>query len=805
METVGDCIAGGKFTPGGEDGLRAGVNGATTEEEECVDAGNLFEIQNGGLDEGSRTAHSHRIRMGNGPVIARGGGKSNAEDASNGIGVGDRHAEGTSWEGEVGSGQESGNSGFGSRLAEAEIAETSDRVASGSEMEAGKRGAGANGCEEKKGVSETEDCGEKALPVGRRKSKRQQRKAAKPTGKTITVGEFDILFLQDSAHASRQESGKLSPGCLQEVILSNERSPEGFPGPLRDNGASAGVVGVEHWELSVKFLLYVGPESKLFEIGGAPGSSRLVETKSGQLSCGAETPGVGAVNSAKADGIRQGLARGGDDGGNRSGERHEAAGDDVSRESGDVSNGADVNRDGADVRRDGARSEEEDLLYYFVGPHAGERLSDRRDRIAKQLRLSDGSEAKLVLADLFLGASEADGRASENGGAVVTNGQASETNGGASELNAGAANSSGGASGANGGASEANGRAYDIGSWAFRADGEASGSAGGAPQINSEVFRSNSGPTASGFASRASGRVPELNDWTSETDGSLLSEVETSAIKSSIGELCEDPSVRAEEGLRKGGHSRPSSTSADGPCSEAVSRTREAGIDSETKAEASRRSSTTVAVTPRAFVKGYLFYEHALWKRLVGRGSPDSHLELRDVVEETVDDSKPSDRPISDCAEFIRARSEAVEGAESLALASSEAAGEVSIEGDSIGSEGATSAPASVVVESMDDTSASVAVGGGNESEAVPVTGGRNPGTRYEVAERAALNPGHWVGWWTRDVRKFLGDPSFRESRWYIIPKMEWLSPVVIRPPAEVSSLLSLYQALTLLNPINIS
>eukprot|EP00250_Pteridium_aquilinum_P007312 c17059_g1_i1 orf=41-2161(+) len=46
----------------------------------------------------------------------------------------------------------------------------------------------------------------------------------------------------------------------------------------------------------------------------------------------------------------------------------------------------------------------------------------------------------------------------------------------------------------------------------------------------------------------------------------------------------------------------------------------------------------------------------------------------------------------------------------------------------------------------------------------------------------AKVNSGHWMGWWTRahDFAKFARLPIHEHSRWYIVPKLEWLSPVVI-------------------------
>ncbi|GAQ80347.1 hypothetical protein KFL_000520180 [Klebsormidium nitens] len=787
-ESVRARKAGRIFTPGGKDGLSAGENGEPIKEEECVDTGNLFGSPNEGLDGALRGSYSHTRRTENGGLGAQSGGEDNSEDDWKGVGVSDSYAESASRDEDVETGQEKRLFGFGRRLAEAEMAVTRDMGLGENETEPGQGAARADGCKRNEEGAEPGERSGNVLPAGRRKSKRQQRKATKQTGKTITVGEFDILFLQGAARVSRQELGTVSTGASQDVTLDDVRplkgSPghlEGSPGRLRAGDAGAGVVGVEHWELSVKFLLYVGPEAKLFENGGRLGSRRSVDKKGGQPSCDAESQGFGAVKAAKEDGTR--LATGGKCGGDLNRERAGCAEGDVSAER------ADVSSDGADVSKNAARSEEEDLLYYFVGPHAGERLSDRRDRIAKQLRLSNEPEAKLVLADLFLGVSEA------NGGASATHGGAAETNGRASESNGGAVKTNSGASKLYGGASRLNGRAYGVESPASRADGGASG-LDGCSKVDdcSKAFRSTGRASeCNGRASASDGRASALNSQTSEMDNSLLGDIDTSVGELNVSESWENACVRAAEGLRKGARSRPSSVSADVPCSEAVSGTREADVATRPEDEASRRGSAPVAVTPRAFVKGYLFYEHALWKRLVGRGSLEPNLEDSDVVGKTTDDSKPSDSPNRACSDFPRAHFDTVEGAERSGVTSSEAAGRVlpsaavrgSANGGLSGSDGATSAPASILVEAKGDTSASTSGDSGVGSEADFVTGGGVPGDNDRVAERAELNPGHWVGWWTRDVRKFLGDPSFRESRWYIIPKMEWLSPVVIRPSAE--------------------
>lgn len=55
---------------------------------------------------------------------------------------------------------------------------------------------------------------------------------------------------------------------------------------------------------------------------------------------------------------------------------------------------------------------------------------------------------------------------------------------------------------------------------------------------------------------------------------------------------------------------------------------------------------------------------------------------------------------------------------------------------------------------------------------------------------KSRLNPQHWFGWWTRvsDFKKFACTTVHNHSRWYIVPKLEWLSPIVIGEDDEVRS-----------------
>lgn len=61
-----------------------------------------------------------------------------------------------------------------------------------------------------------------------------------------------------------------------------------------------------------------------------------------------------------------------------------------------------------------------------------------------------------------------------------------------------------------------------------------------------------------------------------------------------------------------------------------------------------------------------------------------------------------------------------------------------------------------------------------DEEEAV--TNGR----KADLSFKSSLNINHWMGWWTRDITEFAYLPLHHESMWYIVPKLEWLSPVSI-------------------------
>ncbi|KAI5058969.1 hypothetical protein GOP47_0025288 [Adiantum capillus-veneris] len=52
----------------------------------------------------------------------------------------------------------------------------------------------------------------------------------------------------------------------------------------------------------------------------------------------------------------------------------------------------------------------------------------------------------------------------------------------------------------------------------------------------------------------------------------------------------------------------------------------------------------------------------------------------------------------------------------------------------------------------------------------------------------ARVSPKHWMGWWTRacNFTNFVRLPVHEHSKWYIVPKLEWLSPVVIDGEDEI-------------------
>lgn len=60
------------------------------------------------------------------------------------------------------------------------------------------------------------------------------------------------------------------------------------------------------------------------------------------------------------------------------------------------------------------------------------------------------------------------------------------------------------------------------------------------------------------------------------------------------------------------------------------------------------------------------------------------------------------------------------------------------------------------------------------------------------------INPRHWHGWWVHADRAHVLGDLFPDSKWHVVPKLRWLSPVVIFPGQE-DELLSLEELIALL------
>jgi hypothetical protein len=604
-----------------------------------------------------------------------------------------------------------------------------------SETESGERGESELGGMCGPGFVERKGSG---YPKGRRKSRLEERKAAKKKGKTITVGEFDILFLRcDGSNTQErivweQGVGTTSAGLQGGQDVGGESARGTLTGQSQASVSSvkheAKVVGVEHWELSVKFLLYVGPPEKLLASMANLGAAPVLESK--RISApGGKSVGVLAETELS---------------GNKDGDVFEGKEETDGRTDGHqklISAGG--TRNGTEPcgkeRLPGSvgptASIEEDLLFYFVGPHAGERLSDRRDRIAKQLHLSDDPKAKQVLADLFGKPSESDSQSSE---------------------------------------------------------GEACSSPG----------------------------------------------VDTG----DCGRRAEDPSgyvsVNATGGLTVTSSINEKRIVSDGACSETHGADDENGGQSFLAERIGSCDRDSVVVLPRAFIKGYLFYEHELWKVLAGRGRSQLDLEGDRAQEGPMDGPKLSNRRSAlqtSNRSSLLVRIENGEASDALSNGASSPPDSSSDGFDGVldmttGAERFGAAPTNTVLDaatsSRSETSsgtsdfaarasdgalaaadANLGVKDGNPGvgDANPVVPNAFPLVKDaptdgnpSVPEKASLNPGHWIGWWTRDVRKFLGDPLFHGSMWYIIPKMEWLSPVIIRASEKVGSK-SLARLITLL------
>ncbi|KAH6556822.1 hypothetical protein KP509_1Z152900 [Ceratopteris richardii] len=60
-----------------------------------------------------------------------------------------------------------------------------------------------------------------------------------------------------------------------------------------------------------------------------------------------------------------------------------------------------------------------------------------------------------------------------------------------------------------------------------------------------------------------------------------------------------------------------------------------------------------------------------------------------------------------------------------------------------------------------------------------------NAGVNYDTS---IINPGHWMGWWIQasNFPIFAMSTAHKQSKWYIVPKLEWLPPVVIDAADEI-------------------
>jgi hypothetical protein len=695
----------GAFTQANEEGVWVGANGADEKEMEGESSmGSLFDESNSaGLqceERGSNTVNGSGIREWK--AVAQ------TEERRFG-GQGGLEARGTG-------GMESGE-----KL----------------RRESGKRGGMESGERrgtefEEKGRTDFEEKGGPAFgertgsgyPMGRRKSRLAERKAAKKKGKTITVGEFDILFLRSDGSNTQERSvseqgvGTTFAGLQGGQNVGGESARGRLTGQSQAAVSSekheANAVGVEHWELSVKFLLYLGPTEKLLATAANSGAGPVLES---ERASALEGNSVGVLAETELFGnedrdLFEKLETSKEMGGRTDGHQKLIS-------AGGTGNGTKPHGKERLLGSVGpTASIEKDLLFYFVGPHAGERLSDRRDRIAKQLHLSDDPNAKEVLADLFLKPSESDSH-----------------------------------------------------------EGEVCSSPGVDTGDRSRT------------AEEPSGHV----------------------------------SVNATRGLTVTSSVDGKRVVPDGACSE----THEIDHENRVPPLSAERGGSRDLVLPRAFIKGYLFYEHKLWKLLAGRGQSQLGSGEDQAQEECVDVSKLSNRP---CASqglnrlSILAEDETPEALDAASNRASSAPdsssnGLVGVSNTTTGAERVAAAPTNTVLDAATsildacmgtsdfaaraldgawaatDANLGAEVANPGVANANPVAPdalrlAKDPPTKGSpsVPEKASLNPLHWIGWWTRDVRTFLGDPLFRGSRWYIIPKMEWLSPVMIRTSEKVGS-----------------
>lgn len=132
-----------------------------------------------------------------------------------------------------------------------------------------------------------------------------------------------------------------------------------------------------------------------------------------------------------------------------------------------------------------------------------------------------------------------------------------------------------------------------------------------------------------------------------------------------------------------------------------------------------KQGTEDLVVVPSALLKGYLFYEYKLWRSLERR----SNRQVAEVFFQEDEGKSVSGYPI-------------------------------------IG----TTPNHDISSKNEDETC---------ESKGVEIQD-------TQLTENASLNRKHWMGWWTRDIMEFADLPVHQHSKWYIVPKLEWLSPVVI-------------------------
>jgi hypothetical protein len=142
-----------------------------------------------------------------------------------------------------------------------------------------------------------------------------------------------------------------------------------------------------------------------------------------------------------------------------------------------------------------------------------------------------------------------------------------------------------------------------------------------------------------------------------------------------------------------------------------------------------------VKVIPRALLKGYLFYEYKLWH----------YLNSQQYYHTASHNSAEHNGCSNDSTQIAKDQSETDNTVEEL-----HSSGENNNNND---------VTAIRNDKNQKQTSAS-------DGEKLPA--------------KSSLNMKHWMGWWTQDLTEFAYLPHHCRSMWYIVPKLEWLSPVII-------------------------